>query len=195
LQNLSAAFRHADFYLLVDHSEAHEIADEQNSDVKVRIVGKDGYNAQLLCFSPDQPAPQVLFLKFDAPGESPPLVGLDPASLRVIPGKPPSWMIFGNDFLFFGLERNRIDPPPPWGWPSGVGAAGKPGVWLMPVSQLETALTAQKQAGIPQDAQPEQNRKDLLDTPGTLGNGPPLYRGIPPGRIGSANAMTNSRTP
>ena len=62
LANLPAAIRQSDLYLLMDHSEA----------VQNKVVGKDGYNAALLCFSHDLPLPQKIFLKFDDSDGCPP---------------------------------------------------------------------------------------------------------------------------
>jgi Ca2+-binding EF-hand superfamily protein len=136
-------------YLLVDHSEAHRTFDEIQL-AHVEIVGKDGYDASLLCFSPDEPSPQRTFLKFDPAAGALPLTGTDPGARPGFPPKSPqNWMLFSEKILFLSS-----------------GGVSKPGVWLLPVSQLEAALAPQRQARLGQKAQAaaaaQQVRKQLL---------------------------------
>jgi len=153
LLNLPAASHLSDLFLLVDHSEAHNVT-VGDMVRQTQIVAKEGYHAKLLCLSPGLSAPQTLFLKFDAPGDCAPLEGLDPGSRQGIPHPPGNWMLFTSNFLVFEND----------------GCGVKPGVWLMPVSQLEEALAPQKQAQRAQMAQAaaaaaaavEQTRKNLL---------------------------------
>jgi hypothetical protein len=149
LANLAAVWHQTDLYLLVDHSEAQEIIDEQQHlVVGRRMLAKEGYHAALLFFSSNFQLPRKLFLKFDAPDGCPPVTAMNPSSrqmlprMQMLPGMPPAWMLFGGDYLFFGLNT-----------PQNANSAGsqvegtgyKAGVWLMPVSQLEAAVAAQKQ--------------------------------------------------
>jgi len=176
LANLAAVRHRADLYLLVDHSEVKEIIDEQQHlIVGKKVVAKGGYHAALLCFSGNVQLPQTLFLKFDAPDGCPPVTAMNPGSQQMFPGMsggsrqmsqgvPPAWMLFGGDYLFFGLNT-----------PQNANSAGsqvegpgyKAGVWLMPVSQLEPAIAAQKQIQREQEAQAvgaaEQAQKYLLE--------------------------------
>jgi Ca2+-binding EF-hand superfamily protein len=148
LANLPATMNRSNLYFLVDHSEAHKTVDE-NQLVRVQIVGKEGYDATLLCFSPDQPSPQKIFLKFDSSTGSPPLTGINPGAHPTFPKLPQNWMLFTTNLLFLSS-----------------GGGPKPGVWLMPVSQIEAALAPQKQAQRNKQAQAsaaaEQIRKNLL---------------------------------
>ncbi|MGA3282840.1 MAG: EF-hand domain-containing protein [Verrucomicrobiota bacterium] len=89
-------------------------------------AAKDAYNAALLCFSRDLPLPQKIFLKF-APADA----------------KIPAWVFPTTNLLLFGPETSRFE---------GLNDR-KAGVWLMPVSQLDSAIAAQKQIQLEQKAQ------------------------------------------
>jgi TolB-like protein len=120
---LPTASRQSDLYLLVDHSEARDIVNEQQHVIVGRkVIAKGGYHAELLCFSRDMPLPQKLFLRFDDPDGCPPAAGS------------PAWMLSAEDYLFFGLESPPIGFLPA-ATPTEDGY--KAGVWLMPVSQLQ----------------------------------------------------------
>ena len=131
LGTAAAALRQSDLYLLVDHSEVRNIADDQHVIVKQAVVGKNGYDAELLCFSHDLETPQKLFLKFDAPDGNPPLAGVDPRASQLSSARPPAWILFTGKLLFFGVEGPRL----------GCQA----GVWTIPISELEPAIAIEKQ--------------------------------------------------
>jgi Ca2+-binding EF-hand superfamily protein len=163
LANLPATRHQADLYLLVDHSEIQEIANDQHEVVLEKVIAKDGYNAALLCFSHDLPLPQKLFLKFDAPDGCPPVTGINPSSNQMFPVPPPVWMFYTTNFLFCGLEK------PNQYMPNGaerIGIGYKAGIWMIPVAQLDAAIAGQKQIQLAQMAQTtataEQARKNLL---------------------------------
>jgi hypothetical protein len=123
LARLPAASHQSDLYLLVDHSEAQDIINEQQHLIVGRkVIAKGGYHAELLCFSRDMPLPRKLFLRFDAPDGCPPAAGS------------PAWMLSAANYLFFGLENPSIGFSPVE-TPTEDGY--KAGVWLMPVSQLQ----------------------------------------------------------
>lgn len=147
LASLPAAVRQSELYLLVDHSQPQNVYGRPQSGGG--IVGriflpkdKTGYNAALLGFSPDVPRTQKLFLNFSAVDSCQPLTGDDP-SVAGFPGPPPAWMGFAGQFLIFGLEVPRDSFGPRMQQHTSVG--GKAGVWLMPTSQLDEAIAAQKQ--------------------------------------------------
>jgi len=173
LATLPAAICQAGLYLLVDHSEAQDIVDEQQHlIVGKKILPKDGYNAALLCFSREMPLPQKMFLKFDAPDGCPPVTGINSGPAQMFLGRSPIWLFFSTNFLFCGLEKSDNFLP------VGAGGAGcKPGVWMIPLEQIESATAAQKQIQLARLAQEkaraaaaleqhqqdlEQRRKDLL---------------------------------
>jgi Ca2+-binding EF-hand superfamily protein len=109
-----------------------------------------------LCISHDLPAPQKFFLKFDAPNDTPPVA----SDLG-------SWMLFTSDLLLLGLESPRNVM---WAVTGNYNDVYKPGVWLMPVSQIEPDITAQKQIYLAKQKQEsaqaaaaaEQTQKSLL---------------------------------
>jgi EF hand len=152
LYNLPSASHQKDLYLLVDHSTARRFS-EFNSLTQVfhlEINAKDGYHAQLLRFSPGLFEPQSLFLKFDAPNATAPLAGINPAEPPPAPRPPTNWMFFAGKFLVFGNNGDGL----------------KPGVWLAPISDLESALEPQKKTLLAQKTQAQatasQIQKDLL---------------------------------
>jgi len=153
LPNLPAATRQSDLYLLVDHSEARDIVNEQQHLIVGRkMLAKDGYNASLLCFSRDLPSLQKVFLRFDALDGCPPVTGKSPGSRAMFPEMPPAWMLFTPNFLFFGLERPDSFMPVVSQRPD-IGCQA--GVWVMPISELEPALAAQKQIHLEQKSKDE----------------------------------------
>jgi hypothetical protein len=141
---LPAAACQSGLYLLMNHSEIQESANDQHEVVQEKVVAKDGYNAALLCFSRGLPLPQKLFLKFDAPDGCPPAAGINPNSNGGFPALPPAWMLATTNILFLGLEnpRNSI---PAFNQADRIGIGYKTGVWLLPVSQIEPEITTQKQ--------------------------------------------------
>jgi len=167
--HLPAAACQSGLFLLMNHSEIQEIANDQQVVVQEKVVAKDGYNAALLCFSRGLPLPQKLFLKFDAPNGCPPAVGIDPNPRGGFRALPPAWLLATTNILFLGLEnpRNSI---PAFNQADRIGIGYKAGIWLLPVSQIEPEIAAQKQNQLTRLAQEdaravakaEQRHKDLL---------------------------------
>jgi hypothetical protein len=155
LASLPAVVRQSELYLLVDHSQPRNVYGDLRSGggiIGTTFLPRDGYQAALLGFSPGLPQPQKLFLNFTAADSCQPLTGHDP-SVAGFPGPPPAWMAFAGQFLIFGLEipRNSL----PMRALLRTSVAGKAGVWLLPVSQLEAAQATQRQAQLDQQEQAE----------------------------------------
>jgi Ca2+-binding EF-hand superfamily protein len=147
LPNLPAALRNSDLYLLQDLFAVHVIVNDHHQIVQPEIKEKDEYNARLLCFSRDLPKPLKVFLKFDAPDGYSPAVGINPGSRQMFPGMPAAWMFFSANFLFCGLEE------PDNLFAGGSGRIGsKPGIWMIPLGPVESAVAAQKQIQLEQKA-------------------------------------------
>ena len=134
----------------MDHSTAHRFTDS-GGNTHAQITGKDGYNAELLCFSTNLPGPQTLFLKFDAPDACPPLAGINPSARPAMSGPPKNWMLFTSNYLVFENDNDGV----------------RAGVWLMPVAEIEAALAPLRQAQFAQMARAkvatEQSRKNLME--------------------------------
>jgi hypothetical protein len=167
--NLPAALGPSNLYLWLDHSEVQPVVDKDHVIVGEKVVGKDGYNAALLCFSRGLPSPQKVLLKFDSSAGTPPVK--------------PMWMLSSPKFLFFGHDS--------------VG--GKPGVWTLPISQLESAIAAQQKAQLAANARTaaaaDQVRMIPVTNAGGNFYGPPANLRTARGGIGSSNRTTNNRTP
>ena len=154
LANLPAAALQSGLCLLVNNSAVQEIANDYHEVVQEKVVAKDGYNAALLCFSRGLPLPQKLFLKFDAPDGCPPSAGINPGSPSGIQAPPPAWMLFATNFLILGLESSAHSIPA-FNGAERIGIGYKAGVWLVPLSQIEPVIAAQKQIQLAQKTQEE----------------------------------------
>lgn len=146
LANLPAALRYSDLYLLLDHCDLQKIVNDQHELVKEKVIAKDDYNAELLCFSRGLPLPVKIFLKFDAPEGCPPITGINPNSRQIFSGMLPPWMFFATNVVFCGLEKQKgygMDFLPDSTRDVGIGY--KAGVWMIPRAQLESAIAEQKQ--------------------------------------------------
>ncbi|HVU09531.1 MAG TPA: hypothetical protein VHG89_13440 [Verrucomicrobiae bacterium] len=142
LSGLAAALRAPDLYLLADHSEVKEIANDQHLLVKTQAVAKNGYHAELFCLSQNLRTPQKLFLKFENPDGYPPTTGMKPDFYQSFQILPTAWMLFSSNCLLFGKEIPTKLPP-------GIendGIGYKMGIWLLPVSEFDADLTARKQS-------------------------------------------------
>lgn len=168
LGNLPATADSSRLYLLLSHSKLRVIANDRNVVTQERVVAIGKYSAELLVFSRGLPSPQKLYLRFSAVGGCPPAAGFDPSlpvPAHAIPTVPPVWMLTASNMLFLGLEKPRNSLPTD----SQLGFGYKPGVWLLPDSQLKTAIAEQRQiqrAGITQEkkralAAAEQHQKVL----------------------------------
>lgn len=134
-----AALREMDLFFMVDHSVIQKVVGNDQVLVSSKAVAKDGYGAILYCFSHDIPDAVKLYLKFDSSDNCPPGIGgeyMPPEEF-----KPPTWITFGGDNLFFGLEKaNKFSIN--GNQRTGIGC--KAGVWMLPTSQLDSALAEQK---------------------------------------------------
>jgi hypothetical protein len=132
LPNLPTALRQSDLYILEDQFAAHAIINDRHEIVQDSVIAKDEYNGVLLCFSQDFPLPQKLFLKFDAPEGCVPVTGSGPSSRPGFSMMPQAWMFPATNHLLIG--GNFM------------------GVWIVPVTQLDSAIAAQKQTQFEQKA-------------------------------------------
>ena len=128
---LAAALRQSDLYLLADHSQVTRFADEHQTLIREEVSPQDGYHSELLCFTPDLPTSQDIFLKFEAGDGCPPVTGVSPTPLLSRPLSHPAWMLFANGSLWLGLE----------GWHMGY----RSGVWSIPLADIDP-LIAQRRA-------------------------------------------------
>ena len=160
LANYPATLLGSNIYLLAGHAEIQNAANDPHPMDNGSGINADGYNATLLCYTPGLPDPQKIFLNFDAPAGVAPLAGLNPDSNpRYYPGIPPAWLLFGDHHLLFGAET----PPAMSATRSGSVPGRAPGVWLMPVNQLEPAFAAQRRAqlaGVAQAAAGAEKTRD-----------------------------------
>jgi hypothetical protein len=125
---------------MVDHSKIKEVV-ANNLLVLSEAVAKDGYGASLYCFMHDLPIARKVYLKFDSTDGCPPGIGGKYLSPGDFDSGPPTWIMFGNDVLFFGLEK------PDKFMINGnqrIGLGCKTGVWMLPGSQLDAAIAEQK---------------------------------------------------
>jgi len=137
LTALPAAGYRSDLYLLEDHSELKEIADNQHTVVKEQVIAKDGYHSALWCFTRSLPSPQKILLNFIGLEGCPPVTGSTSPS-----ASSPAWISFSRDFLIFGLEKPNLFLP---GVNDRVGIGYQAGIWLLPVAQIEKPLSEQRQ--------------------------------------------------
>ncbi len=136
---------------LVDHSTEKKTV-KGDSIVKVDINEQDGYHASLLYFSPDRSGPKKLYLRFDAPGACPPLLGVNAHKESHFIGTmmrraSPYWMIAADGWLIFGNDL--------------VPTGQKPGVWMLPLSDLAPAIEAEKKRQAAEIAAAQQAKKDI----------------------------------
>jgi len=131
LPNLPAALRQSNLYFLVDAFAANVIVNDQHEILQGNLSPKDGYNAALLCFSDGFPFPQKILLKFDAPD-----------------ARTPDWIYSTPNFLLIGSESalNSIGPV-------RGGNSGRSGIWIMPISEIESRVATQQQMQLSQKEQ------------------------------------------
>jgi hypothetical protein len=140
LAKLPAAVNGSDLYLLVDHAQTQNIVDSENVIQMRKISPKGDYHAALLRYSHDTPEPLTVYLRFDSPDGCPPASGIDPEVRPPFPRMPPIWMVFSHQFLILGIEPPERNLTPE---NNNLGLGYKTGIWLLPLSQLET-IAAQK---------------------------------------------------
>lgn len=160
--NLPAAACQSGLYLLMNNSQLQEIGNNQHELVQEKVVAKNGYNAELLCFSRGLPQPQKLFLNFDAPDGCPPAAGIDPNPRSW--ASPPAWMLATTNILFLGLET-PVNSTIAFNQADRIGVGYKAGIWLLPIALIKSAIAAQRQAQLDQQARKaaarEQRQKEL----------------------------------
>jgi hypothetical protein len=151
--SLGSAFVEPDRLLIFfDHSTIQEITNDRQRVIQERINPKDGYEAELLNFSPGLPSPQKLSLQFASVDGCPPLSGGGEAS-PAFGQSPPYWMAFLDNGLFFGLEMPRNGVP--FSGDDRLGVGYEAGIWLMPLSELDSAIASQKKVQSDQIARDE----------------------------------------
>lgn len=152
-------------YFLQDHSQKQDIVQQMTDGsgkpysliTGSRTLEKDGANAELLCFSPGSRTPQKVFLRFSAPHGRPP------------GGENQAFMYGAAGAIYFGDETTAP-------MAAAVGTSIRddflaqefqPGIWMMPVSVLQTQIGAQRKAQLAAAAQQaaakEQLQKNILD--------------------------------
>ncbi len=144
LPNLSAACWQSDLFLMADHSEKKDVVDEQqHSIVGSEVIAKDGYNADLDCFTRDLPAAEKIRLRFDAAEASPPMFGIGSKTQPMIAESNPirPWMLFTTHCIFCGREQSNA------GMSGSSELTGfKPGIWAIPLDPIAAEVGALKKA-------------------------------------------------
>jgi len=159
LGNLPAALRQTDLYLLVDQGKSQEVlGEEQHETTGNRISAKNGYEAELLCYTHGLPSSASVYLRFDNPEGCPPVTGHNPATLAGPPALPPGWLEFTPGGLLCGLENpDRLMP----GAADEVDSHYKTGVWVLPLGPIDAALAPQIE--LQQQAERDIQAKALAD--------------------------------
>ncbi|HXF09752.1 MAG TPA: hypothetical protein VN625_03130, partial [Desulfuromonadaceae bacterium] len=139
--NLPAALRGADPYILADHSKAEYLSDRENVS-RANVVARDGYHAELMCFSRERKVPTGVCLRFDSSNGELPLIGIDPTSFDSVSRVRSSWMCFGPRSIVFGLEAPRGTA---LSEVMNAGTGRDAGIWLQPLSVLDERIAARRQ--------------------------------------------------
>ena len=140
VDQVSATLHGAELYLLADHS----VVQKNPGDPSGKVAPRDGYHVAVLRYLPGQASPQKIHLKFKDGEGCPPAVGMDTGynTFRSTPS--PAWMLFAKDRVFFGVENSES------AMVNGVEGLGySPGVWMMPLSELETGANNQSSGKTP----------------------------------------------
>jgi hypothetical protein len=141
LASCAATSFKSNLYFFVDHAIVTNVSGHWT------VVEKNGYHAKLVCLSHDFPEPIVVPLKFDLEGGRPPLKSFGEKFQSFPRLTRSTWMIFAGDKLYIGQPDVQ-------------------GIWAVTISEIETAVAAQKQIQLGQQAQAtataEQTRKNLL---------------------------------
>jgi Ca2+-binding EF-hand superfamily protein len=120
LVSSAAVYFKSNLYFFVDH------ANIVNQSGQWTVTEKDGCHARLVCLSRDLPEPVVVPLKFNLQQGRPPLKSLGEKFEQVPWLAGDTWMQFAGDALY-------------------IGQPDTPGIWLVPISEIEAAVSAQKQ--------------------------------------------------
>ncbi len=123
-----------DLYLMTDHCEIKQSNGQRPRNL---VVAKNGCHTELFCFASDAPTARKVYLKFG-------LDGIPPVALNYgDPFRPhsPAWMVFAGDYLVMGQEYSSV-----WsaGYLSSESGSQQLGIWLMPISQLQKAVSREK---------------------------------------------------
>jgi hypothetical protein len=141
LANSGAAVYKSNLYCFIDHAVVTRVSGHWT------VAEKNGYHAKLICLNHDLPEPIVVPLKFDVERGQPPLRSLGEKFETAPWLTGATWMFFAGDTLY-------------------IGQPDSPGIWAIPVSEVEAAITAQKQLQLARKSQSaaaaEQARKTLL---------------------------------
>jgi hypothetical protein len=143
LTSAAAMFYKSNLYFFVDHGVV------TNDSGHWTVAERNGYHAKLVCLSRDLAEPIVVPLKFDLQRGQPPLKSLGEklGQSRAPWDTSPSWIFFAEDTLY-------------------IGQADTLGIWTVPISEIETAVTIQKQQLLAKASQEktlsEQRRKSFL---------------------------------
>jgi hypothetical protein len=126
-----ATSRGSNLFVLQSRTDKQNIIDQDHTIIETKLIPRDGYHADLLCYIPGQRLPLRVGLKFDAPNARPPT------------GNAGSWIFATPDGLVFGEET------PGFGFsPSHTvvknGCHG--GIWLLPYAGLQTAIASAKKS-------------------------------------------------
>ena len=134
-----ATWHQSGLFVLQSRTDKQNIFDNDHAIIETKLVPRDGYHADLLCYVPSQRLPLRVGLKFDAPSARPPT------------GSAGSWVFATQDGLVFGEETPGIGFSPSYTVAKN-GYHG--GIWLLPYADLETAMASAKKS------QPQASRAD-----------------------------------
>ena len=139
LASCATTFFKSNLYLFVEHSVATNVSGRWT------VAAQNGCHAKLVCLDPDLPDPIVVPLKFDLERGQPPLQRLGgkiapDASARFPWNTPLAWLHFERDSLF-------------------IGQPDLPGIWKLPITEIEAAFAQQKQIQLAQKARQDAQAK------------------------------------
>jgi len=132
LTSAPAAAWNSNLYFLVEHTDA-----VRSDNGTWSAVEKNSYHARLVCLSRDQARPIAVPLRFDTTRAQPPL--------KVLGQKMEPWLNFDSSALEPILHFS--------GDALYLTERGTPGVWVIPASELQSAVATAKQTLIAQIAQ------------------------------------------
>ena len=134
LTGAAATFYKSNLYFFVDHCIVTNVSGHWT------VAEMDGYHAKLVCLSRDLPEPIVVPLKFDLQRGQPPLESLGEKV------EPAPWLT-GSTWIFFAGDTLYIGQP------------DTPGIWTIPLSEIEAAIAAQKQIQLEQKSKDDAEAK------------------------------------
>ena len=126
LTDLAATFYQTNLYFFVDHCVVTNVLGDWT------VAEKNGYHAQLVCLSRDVSEPITVPLKFDLNRGLPPLKSLGE---KIEP-----WLTFDRSALATAMyfSHNTLF----------LSQRNTPGIWAIPLSEIETAVTEQKKVSL-----------------------------------------------